>query len=452
MTEALPRLVRAFAVLSWATLLAYAGLGALGVSPSGAPGLAMVALQGGVLGGFVATAVGRDKRRAERALVVLGLLAGLYAAEALATWLDARSRWENPLAGEGTPAARLERIATLRKDGIDAVPRISAAHFLAQPLMVEGKPVVPLGGVPGARNVMCNELGFFAEFDADRYGFNNRDDLWDAPAGGLLLIGDSFTEGACVKADETLAARIRAVHPGTINLGASGNDPLIGLATLREYGALVRPRLVLWFFYAGNDLADLREFIRHPVLEGYLKRPDFTQNLVALGPEIAVQQQAFAEFQMKVMQGRAGLDDAGSRKTWPVSIRNALGHLLFATVATRIESASAALLAPSVLPPAFAAVMGEADRTAAGLGARLLFVYIPDMKAIRRGVPEPDRKRVLSAIQGLGVPVIDLWPAIRSHPAPYSLVAGHFNAVGYALVAETVLAALKEWTRPGPPP
>lgn len=45
--------------------------------------------------------------------------------------------------------------------------------------------------------------------------------------------------------------------PRTLNLGMGGIGPLHELAILKEYGSVVRPKVVLWVYYEGNDLADL---------------------------------------------------------------------------------------------------------------------------------------------------------------------------------------------------
>lgn len=46
---------------------------------------------------------------------------------------------------------------------------------------------------------------------------------------------------------------------------------LFGLASLVEYGPILRPKLVAWFFYEGNDLIDLELERRSPLLMRYLQ-------------------------------------------------------------------------------------------------------------------------------------------------------------------------------------
>lgn len=80
----------------------------------------------------------------------------------------------------------------------------------------------------------------------------------------LVLLGDSFlvyasqTEPAGLVA--TLGARLGAT---TLNLGVSGMGPLQERTLLRAVGLPARPRLVLWFFFGGNDVVDTQIVLDH---------------------------------------------------------------------------------------------------------------------------------------------------------------------------------------------
>ena len=79
---------------------------------------------------------------------------------------------------------------------------------------------------------------------------------------------------------------IRQRYPGTLNLGIEGNGPLVMLATLKEYAAVVRPKVVLWFYFEGNDLADLKKERQSPLLNRYLKTNESSQELFSRQPEV----------------------------------------------------------------------------------------------------------------------------------------------------------------------
>ncbi|MEZ4575980.1 MAG: hypothetical protein R2857_13865 [Vampirovibrionales bacterium] len=49
------------------------------------------------------------------------------------------------------------------------------------------------GAFPDSRTLLCNENGFWVDYQSDRYGFRNPDTVWDQPTADVLLVGDSFT-------------------------------------------------------------------------------------------------------------------------------------------------------------------------------------------------------------------------------------------------------------------
>ena len=60
--------------------------------------------------------------------------------------------------------------------------------------------------------------------------------MWDEENIEYTLIGDSFVHGMSVFDKDSFRGNIEKIsQAGVINLGYSGNGPLIELATLREY-------------------------------------------------------------------------------------------------------------------------------------------------------------------------------------------------------------------------
>ena len=62
-----------------------------------------------------------------------------------------------------------------------------------------------------------------------------------------------MADGACVNRDEGISSAIRSSGLNLLNTSRGGNGPLLELATLKEYGQLFKPKIVLWQFYH-NDL------------------------------------------------------------------------------------------------------------------------------------------------------------------------------------------------------
>ena len=191
-----------------------------------------------------------------------------YAADLAATFgrpIDAR-----------TPA---QVVADFREKGIDAERIITASNqlFISQPdgsvesaVHIDGREVVPLGGVSNKRTLVCNESGQWIDLPSDRHGFNNPDEVWQLARMEIAVLGDSFTQGYCVPSGRSFADLIRQQRPATLNLGISGDGPLLELATLEEFLPKLTPKIVLWFYYEGNDLTDLQTERKSAVLMKYL--------------------------------------------------------------------------------------------------------------------------------------------------------------------------------------
>jgi hypothetical protein len=89
-------------------------------------------------------------------------------------------------------------------------------------------------------------------FTTDKRGFRN---LSDRDEADIVLLGDSYIEGAYVSDDETCAAVLeRKTGLKVMNLGLGGFGTLQELEVLRHHAIAMKPRLVAWFFFEGNDL------------------------------------------------------------------------------------------------------------------------------------------------------------------------------------------------------
>ena len=138
----------------------------------------------------------------------------------------------------------------------------------------------PLSGQSNSENLYCNENGFYSEFSTDRYGFNNPDEVWLTKEVEYVIIGDSYAYGNCVNRPDDISSVIREItKKNSINLGQSGSGPLIELAILKEY----LPKnvgKVVWLYYEGNDLGDLKVELKNAILKKYLLEKNFNQKLI----------------------------------------------------------------------------------------------------------------------------------------------------------------------------
>lgn len=130
------------------------------------------------------------------------------------------------------------------------------------PLLANGKipPFSPLSTRSRAVMLGCNEgdQRDFPIWHTDRYGFNNDDTVY-ASSARILIVGDSFAWGSCVQQSENVAAVLRRAGYPTSSVGVGGYGPIFELATLKEYGERFKPKIVLWLYFDGNDISDLKD-------------------------------------------------------------------------------------------------------------------------------------------------------------------------------------------------
>jgi hypothetical protein len=171
--------------------------------------------------------------------------------------------------------SRHEVFEDLKKTNLNIAVPIPPSFFLK----LDKLNFLHLGGISKAKTIHCNESGYYSIYHSDRYGFNNPDKEWDSKEIEYLLVGDSFTHGDCVNRPHDVASVLRKYSKkNVLNLGQGGNGPLIEYATLREY---LTPNVknVLWLFYEGNDLSDLKSELENKILNKYLTNQKFKQDL-----------------------------------------------------------------------------------------------------------------------------------------------------------------------------
>ena len=111
----------------------------------------------------------------------------------------------------------------------------------------------------------------------DFFGFNNNDEIWNSK-NKIFMLGDSFGVGECVNYDDSLAGRISnsLKEYELINLSQTGNGPLLELATFLEYADIFKPKILIWFYFEGNDLLELKNEKKQKLLLKYVNEKNST--------------------------------------------------------------------------------------------------------------------------------------------------------------------------------
>ena len=420
----------------------------------------------------------RAVHRIQLVLMGLSVAVSLYAAElfayavgagAAAHVLPIDSTMSNEVRNEARAFAkrfgveydtrtRLEFITDLRNRGTQAVLTAAPDWFFVSDgaggvksnLSVGGVELQPLGGIAQTLTVHCNESGSWVTFQSDEHGFRNPPGLWQSGALDIATVGDSYTQGECVPPGKEFVGLIRERYPRTLSLGIRGSGPLLELAQIKEYLPALKPKIVLWFYYEGNDLANLNIEKRSKLLRRYLE-DGFTQNLVNRQADIdrVLSEHATAAETAEL----ARLASERQKTNFPDPIQT----LKLTTLRTRLS-----LLRDDVVEPPdydlLRDVLSQANTTVHSWGGTLYIVYLPSWSSIATpphptevAIPsEPDvqwRPQVLAIVNDLHLPLIDLYPAFRAERDPLAFFPfrrwSHYNEEGNRFVAEVLEQTLK---------
>lgn len=397
-------------------------------------------------------------RMATRLVVANALLAvtmALYAGEVGLRWRQATARADAARASGQLLDDRdkLQVLQDLRRQGIDAYPVMRAKNMLLPDaqgqlnpvLSIDGRPLLPMASIPGTTVVSCNETGQWLVYEADRHGFNNPDAVWDVRQPAIGILGDSFAHGSCVPSKDNMAALLRRRFGATVNLGVSGFGPLQELAALSEYLKPLRPPVVLWMFFEGNDLTeDLPMEIHAPLLQQYLADEGLTQNLIGQRAAMADSMRRYLDRDLIAAMNRVD-------SPYENLVRNLSLDRVRETVGLGPVQIGYNLGSMDEELGLFATVLHKARDRVGGWGGKLYIVYLPESgrymarfseSAVRRAIHDG----VASIAEREQVEMIDLAPVFAQDPAPETLYAypgAHYSVKGYKVAAEAIARVLE---------
>jgi hypothetical protein len=395
------------------------------------PALVLLLIGGSV---FAASRL-RGAARAKIVVVLLSVLVGLYAWELFLTL--SLPRRMDPNYDRRT---KREVVLDLRLQGDTAAVPIAYPSFLIYYPRTIPKPVrqimatglLPLGGLSDRTTVLCNESGKYAIYRADEHGFRNPAGAWRV-APRVAVVGDSFSHGQCVDDGEDWVGVIRRSVPQTLNLGMGGDGPLFMLAKIREYLRALKSPILIWQYLEGHDTR-IRGELRVPILKRYLEETSYSQGLAGRQAEIDAMVEKVTEWALA--------ESEAAESGVLFELKNVL---LLTSVANAISPPALPAAGPHELA-LLARILREAKNMVESWGGKMYFVYLPAYRGLQPGPPPShyaSHDQVLALVKDLELDVVDLDPVFRNHPDPLSLFPyrrnNHYNAAGYALVADTLL-------------
>ena len=306
----------------------------------------------------------------------------------------------------------------------------------------------PLSGISNRKTIFCNESGYYAIYQSDRYGFNNPDEEWDKDNIEFLLVGDSYAQGGCVNTPNTISGNLRKLNNNKnaiLNFGMSGNGPLTEYATLREYYlSLKNVKRVLWIYYEDNDLDELNNELNNQILVNYLKDENFTQNLISRKQEIKKLLLKKLEKEIIIKEREYKLEQEKF-----IDLKGFSKFLkLYSLRKIKISSSTP----DPVIPEDFKNIIKLSNELTKENNSKLYFVYLSGYYRYKWNNNNDNfrnYKKVTKIVESLNIPIIDLnKELLEKHNDKLSLfpfrMMGHYNEKGYRLIAETIFGKINE--------
>ena len=287
-----------------------------------------------------------------------------------------------------------------------------------------------LSGMSNSETIFCNENGYYNIYQSDRYGFNNPDDEWDKKQIEYLLVGDSFAQGQCVNRPNDISSVLRNLsNKSILNLGMAGNGPLKQYATLREY-LDKNVKKVLWIYYEGNDLRNLKDELRDNILINYLKDLNFTQNLRFLQNDI---DSLILNLINKELEREREREAFKFKLIKFIKIYNTR-FLILSALAPAPELASAS---------EFKQILKLAKELTNKNNSKMYFVYLPEYHRYKTTYSNKNYNLVKNTVNELKIPFIDIHKEVfENEQNPLKLFPfeeyGHYNPEGYRKVAKEI--------------
>lgn len=285
----------------------------------------------------------------------------------------------------------------------------------------------------------------------DHNGFRNDADLERAD---VVAIGDSFLEASLTPLDQTVVKQLeRRLGRTVANLGQSGYGVQQESIVLERYGFPLQPEVVLWFFFGGNDLRDVRRYdaTRELLDRGLPLRRPYFQRLLSINALLAL-----AHY---TTPPRRELSPAAlSRSAWVTHADRTKERVYFGQTngpwnSYQWETATA--------------ILKRADENSRAIGATFVVVFVPRKFRVYRDLLEAepgtliagwDTNRLPEALgdwcQEQGIAYIDTTPHLQRSVAagehPYMIDDLHWNARGQEIAADLIASHLQANSEPAP--
>lgn len=340
-----------------------------------------------------------------------------------------------------TKAQVVQELLTM---GTEATTFISPANFIrSNGIKLDNTHIFPLSGISNITTVSCNESGFYNIYKSDEFGFNNFEHIHEQASVDVVLLGDAVVLGTAIHPENNIKSKFEEfTHMKAINL-ASSDGPLIQLAVYREYGMHFKSKYIIWFYNENNDLFDLAEELKSPLLNQYLEDQNFTQNLRRHDElkNIALKNY-FSTTYFPALKSEK-YSEKNKETLVPKGVKSAL-FLRYLRLFIGLKK-------PTSLPfESFEKILETMKTSAANADSELVFVYLPSYSRFKNTQNDhyQYRSEILKMTDKLGIKTLDVYKQI-DNPERYLEfypfgVDGHLNKKGAEWVSSLLASFIED--------
>ena len=216
----------------------------------------------------------------------------------------------------------------------------------------------------------------------------------------------------------------------------SGNGPLTEFATLREY-LDKNVKKVLWIYFEGNDLLDLKKEQKNDILIKYLKDLNFTQNL-------KFKQNDINNLLLNLIEEKA--EKERERNTFEFEL---LKFIKIFKVRDLIRGSQSTLEFNKILQLKFKEILQLAKELTDKNNSELYFIYLPKYDRYKINYDNTNYYLIKNIVTELKIPFVNIHNEVfEKEQNPLKLFSfeagGHYNVNGYQKVAETIYKFTKD--------
>jgi len=294
--------------------------------------------------------------------------------------------------------------------------------------------IFPLAGFPNVNTLLCNEGEGPVTYIADNNGFRNNENFDNYT---IILTGDSFTHGVCVR--KGIAENLNDLGVSTLNLGMSGAGPLSAFAAYREYN---KNSKYILYVYHENDWSDLNIEKKTPLIK-YLDL-SYTQNLANRKSEVIDRlNKVYAEELRSLLTN----DRFNSALSWmPDSMRKFVTLHYFRRLVSRIL-ASKSVDEEFYDIPLMEQVLLNFKNLASQNNQEFVVVFTPEISRfyLARNENYREKKILFDLLNKAGIKIVDFTPTAARYDYTdlYDTKgSAHYSGFGYKVLSELILAEL----------